>query len=201
MISRIFRVGVVCFVIAFGISAFAQLKIAAVSATTAIFGTEEGEAKQAEWEKEAQPEIDLLNKLQDEVNALSERYRKDVDILTENEKTALELEIESKSNRHTNLRQQLSNDQSTKAQLYYREQLPLFQTVMNDLIAIEGYDAVFSLDTQVPVFLHLNQKHIITAKVIEKLNERMKENDELPDELTEEPTEQEESDESTEGGE
>lgn len=201
MISRIFRIGVVCFIITFGISAFAQLKIAAVSATTAIFGTEEGEAKQEEWQEAAQPEIDLLNKLQEEVNAMSERYRKDVDILTENEKAALELEIESKTTRAQNLQQQLSNDQSTKAQLYYREQLPLFQTVMNDLIAIEGYDAVFSLDTQVPVFLHLNQKHIITAKVIEKLNERMKEGDELPEELTDEPTEQEESDESTEGGE
>lgn len=201
MMSRIFRISVVCFLVAFGISAFAQLKIAAVSATAAILGTEDGKAKQEEWQKEYQPEFDRLKALRDEITVLSDRYRKDIDIMSENEKTALELDVESKTQRLRNGEQQLNADQSSKLQLYLQEQASLFQAVMTDLIAVEGYDAIFRLDTQEPMFLHLNAKHNITAKVIEKLNERMEAG--LPEELTETEDESEESDadESTEGGE
>ncbi|MYD46837.1 MAG: OmpH family outer membrane protein [Gammaproteobacteria bacterium] len=201
MMSRIIRTSVVCVLVTFGISAFAQLKIAALSATTAILETEDGKAKQEEWQKEYQPEIDRLRALQEEINGLSERYRTDIDIMTETEKTALELDINSKSTRLTNGEQQLNSDRASKVQLYIREQAPLFQAVLTDLIAVEGYDAIFRLDTQEPIFLHLNEKHNITKKVIEKLNERMEE--ELPEELTENENESEEgdADESSEGGE
>ena len=195
MISNIFRIGVICLSITFGLSAFGQLKIAAISVTDAIFGTEAGQAVQEEWQVEFQPEIDRLTALQEELGALSDRYRKDVDILTANEKTALELEIDNKSKRLQTGQEQLNTDRANKAQLYYQEQFPLFEAVLNSLISIEGYDAIFRLDNQVHNFLHLNTKHIITAKVIEKLNERAEEGGELPDELTEE------TDEATEGGE
>ena len=204
MMSRFFRNCVVCFVITFSLSAFAQIKIAAVSVTDAIFGTEEGTAVQETWLEEYQPEIDRLSKLQDEIRALNERYRTDVDILTVNEKTALELDIDSKTKRFQNGQEQLNTDRTTKAQLYFQQQFPLFETVLNDIIEIEGYDAVFRLDNNVQVFLHLNSKHIITAKVIEELNERMEQG--LPEELTDveesdEDTEEGSTDESAEGGE
>lgn len=201
MMSRIFRISVVCFLVTFGISAFAQLKIAAVSATAAILGTEDGKAKQEEWQKEYQPEFDRLKALRDEITVLSDRYRKDIDIMSDNEKTALELDIESKTQRLRNGEQQLNADQSSKLQLYLQEQASLFQAVMTDLIAVEGYDAIFRLDIQEPIFLHLNAKHNITAKVIEKLNERMEEG--LPEELTEteDDTEAGDADDSAEGGE
>lgn len=199
--SRIFRLSVVCFLAVFSISAFAQIKIAAVSATAAILGTEDGKAKQEQWQQEYQPEFDRLKALRDEITTLSDRYRKDIDIMSENEKTALELDINSKTTRLQNGEQQLNADQTSKLQLYLQEQSSLFQAVMTDLIAVEGYDAIFRLDTQEPIFLHLNAKHNITAKVIEKLNERMEEG--LPEELTEteEDSETGDADESAEGGE
>ena len=199
--SRIFRLSVVCFLAVFSISAIAQIKIAAVSATAAILGTEDGKAKQEQWQKEYQPEFDRLKALRDEITTLSDRYRKDIDIMSENEKTALELDINSKTTRLQNGEQQLNADQTSKLQLYLQEQSSLFQAVMTDLIAVEGYDAIFRLDTQEPIFLHLNAKHNITAKVIEKLNERMEEG--LPEELTETEDDSEtgDADESAEGGE
>ena len=201
MISRIFRIGVVCFLITFGISAFAQLKIAAIHVTAAILGTEDGEAKQEEWQKEYQPEIDRLKALQDEINALSARYRTDLDIMSDIEKTALELDINSKSTRLQNGEQQLNSDQASKLQLYLQEQAPLFQAVLADLIAVEGYDAIFRLDLQEQIFLHLNDKHNITAKVIEKLNERMEEG--FPGELTdtEDDSDADDADSNSDGGE
>ena len=201
MISRIFRIGVACFLITFGISAFAQLKIAAIHVTAAILGTEHGKAKQEEWQKEFQPEIDRLKALQDEISLLSARYRTDLDIMSDIEKTALELDINSKSTRLSNGEQQLNSDQGGKLQLYLQEQAPLFQAVLTDLIAVEGYDAIYRLDLQEQIFLHLNDKHNITPKVIEKLNERMEEG--LPEELTdtEEDSEAGDADETSEGGE
>ena len=82
-----------------------------------------------------------------------------------------------------------------------QEQAPLFQAVMTDIIAVEGYDAIYRLDLQEQIFLHLNDKHNITPKVIEKLNERMEEG--LPEELTdtEEDSEAGDADETSEGGE
>ncbi len=201
MFSRIFRIGVACFLITFGISAFAQLKIAAIHVTAAILGTEDGKAKQEEWQKEFQPEIDRLKALQDEINLLSARYRTDLDIMSDIEKTALELDINSKSTRLQSGEQQLNSDQAGKLQLYLQEQAPLFQAVMTDIIAVEGYDAIYRLDLQEQIFLHLNDKHNITPKVIEKLNERMEEG--LPEELTdtEEDSEAGDADETSEGGE
>ena len=201
MISRIFRIGVACFLITFGISAFAQLKIAAIHVTAAILGTEDGKAKQEEWQKEYQPEIDRLEALRDEINALSARYRTDLDIMSDIEKAALEFNINSKSTSLSNGEQQLNSDQAAKLQLYLQEQAPLFQAVMTDIIAVEGYDAIFRLDLQEQIFLHLNDKHNITAKVIEKLNERMEEG--LPEELTEteDESEADDADETSEGGE
>ena len=199
MISRMFRIGLIGLTIAFGLSAFGQLKIAAVSVTGAIFGTENGAAMQEEWKIEFQPEVDKLTELDQEVKSLSERYRRDVDILTETEKATLEFDITTKSNELQNRQEQLNTVQTNKAQLYLQEKFPIFEAVLNDLISVEGYDAVFRLDNQVHNFLYLNPKHVITAKVIEKLNERMDE--ELPDELTGEPDEEVESVDETEGGE
>ncbi|MYF38954.1 MAG: OmpH family outer membrane protein [Gammaproteobacteria bacterium] len=201
MMSRVFRTSVVCLIVVFSFSAFAQLKIAAVNVSLAIFNTDEGKAIQEQWIEEYKPEIDRVASLQEEIADLSEKYRTDVDILTELERATLELEIESKNTILQNLRQQIDTGRATKAELYIREKAPLFQTVLNDLIAIEGYDAVFRLDIQEQSFLHLNQKHIITAKITEMINESLEEKDELPDELTDEPTEDEESAESSEGGE
>ncbi len=201
MISRIFRISVVCLLVTFGVSAFAQLKIAAIHVTAAILGTEDGKAKQEEWQKEYQPEIDRLKALQDEITILSAKYRTDIDIMSDIEKTALELDINSKSTRLQNGEQQLNSDQSAKLQLYLQEQAPLFQAVMTDIIAVEGYDAIFRLDLQEQIFLHLNDKHNITPKVIEKLNERMEQG--LPEELTEteDDSEADDVDETSEGGE
>ena len=201
MISRIFRISVVCLLVTFGVSAFAQLKIAAIHVTAAILGTEDGKAKQEEWQKEYQPEIDRLRALQDEITILSAKYRTDIDIMSDIEKTALELDINSKSRRLENGETQLNSDQAAKLQLYLQEQAPLFQAVMTDIIAVEGYDAIYRLDLQEQIFLHLNDKHNITPKVIEKLNERMEQG--LPEELTEseDDSEVDDADETSEGGE
>ena len=201
MISRIFRISVVCLLVTFGVSAFAQLKIAAIHVTAAILGTEDGKAKQEEWQKEYQPEIDRLRALQDEITILSAKYRTDIDIMSDIEKTALELDINSKSRRLENGETQLNSDQAAKLQLYLQEQAPLFQAVMTDIIAVEGYDAIYRLDLQEQIFLHLNDKHNITPKVIEKLNERMEQG--LPEELTEneDDAEVDDADETSEGGE
>ena len=201
MISRIFRISVVCLLVTFGVSAFAQLKIAAIHVTAAILGTEHGKAKQEEWQKEYQPEIDRLRALQDEINLLSAKYRTDIDIMSDIEKTALELDINSKSRRLESGEQQLNSDQAGNLELYLREQAPLFQAVMTDIIAVEGYDAIYRLDLQEQIFLHLNDKHNITPKVIEKLNERMEQG--LPEELTEseDDSEADDVDETSEGGE
>ena len=199
MLSRIVRISFVCLVMTFGLSAFAQLKIAVVDPQVAIFETEDGKAVRESWEVEDQPEVDRLNGLQEQIGALQDKMRTDGDILSSEELTDLNEEIQAKNENYQTGLQLFQTSWTRRLNSFMRDVRPRFNAVLQDLIEIEGYDMVFSYDPRSTNILYMNQKHDITRKMTEMLNERAEE--ELPAELTEDDETEGESDESTEGGE
>lgn len=204
MISRIFRISVVCLVMTFGLSAFAQLKIAVVDPQIAIFETKDGSTQRDAWEVADQPEVDRLNGLQTQIGELQNKLRTDGDILSTEELQDLNDEVEDKTQNYQSGLQLFQTSWTRRLNAFMRDFRPRFNAVLQDLIEIEGYDMVFSYDPRSTNILYMNQKHDITRKMTELLNERA--DDELPDELTEadesdEPEGAGETEESTEGGE
>ncbi len=199
MISRIVRISFVCLILTFGLSAFAQLKIAVVDPQVAIFETEDGKAERESWEVADQPEVDRLNGLQTRIQELQEKLRTDGDILSSEELQDLNDEVQEKTENYQSGLQLFQTSWTRRLNAFMRDVRPLFNAVLQDLIEIEGYDMVFSYDPRSTNILYMNQKHDITRKMTEKLNERADE--ELPTELTEDDEAEGESDESTEGGE
>lgn len=204
MMSRIFRISIVCLVLTFGLSALAQFKVALIDPQLAIFETEDGKAEREAWDVADKPEVDRLNALQDDINSLQERLRTDGDILSSEELQDLNDEIELKSNSYQSGLQLFQQSWTRRLNAFVRDFRPRFNAVLEDLIAIEGYDMVFSYNPQNTNILYTNPKHDVTRKVTEMLNERTDE--ELPEELTgsgesDETGDEQDSDDSAEGGE
>ena len=187
MYSRFLRIFCTILVLGVTLSAYGQLKIAVVNATKAIFDTEAAQQEMETIDNELKGDQERLQGLQDELQALNDRAQKDVDIMSDTEKSELQQQIEDKQ-----LDFQYGYDLLQKRVNSERDRMltkhgPKFEAVVNDLISIEGYDMVVHWNPQ--VLLYVNPKHDITRRVTEMLNDR---SDEEPDTTAAETSDSEE---------
>ena len=138
MISRIFRIGAVCLVVTFGLSAVAQFKVAVVNPQTAIFETEVGKEVRDEWDTADKPEVDRLNAIEEEVLTLQERLRTDGDILSTVEAQDLNDQIQGKTELYQSGLQVFQQAWTRRHNAFMRDYRPRFNAVLQDLIEIEG---------------------------------------------------------------
>lgn len=149
-------------------SASAELKIAVVNATRAIFESEEAKSAFAEIEKDLLPEQQELQDLQQEIQALNERFTKDASVMSAAESRELRKQIDDKNDEFQYRGQRWDkNLQDRQAQVLERLS-PKFQAVLQDLVELEGYDLVLNQDQR--IFLYVNPKHDVTRRMTEMLN-------------------------------
>ena len=148
----------------------AEIKMAVVVATKAIFESEEAKTKLMDLESSLSPQQTELETLRDEILALREKLLKDEAILSAEAKREIQKNLE---NMQIDLEFGLQKYQKAiqdGQEKIVNEITPKFNAVVQDLIELEGYDIVFNYDQR--VLLYVNQKHDITRKVTEGLNNK-----------------------------
>ncbi|MCY4655682.1 MAG: OmpH family outer membrane protein [Gammaproteobacteria bacterium] len=148
--------------------AFAEIEVAVVNATKAMFETEDAKAAFSDIEKDLLPEQQELQDLQNEIKALNERFTKDASVMSAAEARDLQKEIEDKSDEFQYRGQRWEKDLQERQTKVLENLTPKFNAVLEDIVELEGYDFVLNADQR--LFLYVNPKHDITRRVTEKLN-------------------------------
>lgn len=150
-------------------SAFAaDLNIAFLDVERAILGTEEAKRFNEALEKELRADIETVKKLNKQVQELEEKLIKDEDILSETERRRMLSDMRAKRLQREGQARLLQQVQQARQTALFERVAPDLQAIMDDLIAIENYDAVLRKDEQA---LYVNPVHDITRKVTERLND------------------------------
>lgn len=156
---------VFCFCAA-GVSA--EYKFAVLDVNRAIGDSEEAKSLAAQVEQDLKSEQDALQKLAEDIQAVTERLQKDAEILGDTEKRGMQKEIEDKQLDYEFGVNKFRKELQDRQQEIFRQMAPKLDGVLKDLIEIEGYDVVIPRAG----LLYVNTKHDITRKVTEKLNEK-----------------------------
>lgn len=180
MYSRIARYACVFVLTAVAASAVAELKIAVVNAQKAVFDTEEAKESIQEIDTRLTPERERLEALLDEILAHREQLVKDSEIMSLDEQTEIQKNIENKQLDLDFGRQRLNKQISDEREKLLQDISPKFNAVVQDLIDIEGYDLVLNFNPQVTMYV--NPKHDITRKVTELMNNKSAGTAEAPSE-------------------
>ena len=149
-------------------TASAEIKIAVVNATKAMFDTEDAKEEFADIEKDLLPEQQALQDLQNEIKALNERLTKDASVMSATESRELRKEIEDKGDEFQYRGQRWEKDLQDRQTKVLENLTPKFNAVLQDLVDLEKYDFVLNADQR--VFLWVNPTHDVTRMVTEKLN-------------------------------
>ena len=151
-----------------GISAMAELKVAVVNATRAMFESEEAKSEFSEIEKDLVPEQQALQDLQKDIQALNDRLVKDATVISASEARDLRKQIDDKNLDFEYRGQRWEKNLQDRQASVLEKLTPKFNTVLKDIVDLEGYDLVLNMDQR--IFLYVNPKHDITRLVTEKLN-------------------------------
>ena len=157
-------------------SAVAELKIAVLDTQRAIAQTEEATAFLEDAQNELQAEQDEVNGLGEQIRGLQEQLEKDGEIMSPSEQRRIQKDIEDKQldlQYQVNKLQKALND---KQQELLQLMAPKLNAVLEDLIALEGFDLIMERGS----LRYVNPKHNITRRVTEKLNEK-RDKTETPD--------------------
>ena len=152
------------------VTASAQMKIAFVDVRQAIMNTEEAQQRLQEIEAEIAPERDRLQALQNEMTALEERFAKDSSVMSDSERRTLSNEYENKQGELNLGVQRMQREIQDKQRILSEEMTPKLNAVLEDLVALEGYDYIEN--KTVGLHLYVNSKHDITRKVTELINDK-----------------------------
>lgn len=150
-------------------TAFANMNIAFLDARRAIFETDYAKEFIKSLEEELEAEIDSVTSLSEQLTELRDQLSKDRDVISEEERSRVLADIRTKNLRIESQSQVLQQIQQQRADALVEQFGPNLQTILNDLIALEGYDAVIHFSRQ--TVLYVNPIRDITRKVTEKLNE------------------------------
>lgn len=151
---------------------YAELKIAVVVATKAIFESEEAKQKMSTLEETLSPQVQELETLRQEMTDLRDRLVKDEAVLSDDAKREQQKQLENMQiDLEFGLQRYRKAVQDGNERII-SEITPKFNAVVQDLIELEGYDMVFNHNITNQFLLYVNQKHDITRKVTEGINNK-----------------------------
>ncbi len=149
-------------------AAVAELNIVFLDANKAILETDEAKEFTEDLEEELKPQLDSVKALNDEMEALQNRLQKEEAILSESQRQLLVSDIRAKRARRDGQLQLLQQIQQQEVQRLLEKFAPRLEEVVEDLIALESYDAVLYFNRQ--AVFYVNPLRDITRKATEKLN-------------------------------
>lgn len=153
--------------------AAAELKIAVLDTQRALVSTEEAQTLLEQAQNELQKEEAELNALAEEIRALQEQMETDGEIMSPGEQRRIAKESEDKQIDFQYMRNKLQKQLNDKQQELLQVMAPKLNAVLEDLIALEGYDLIMERGN----LRYVNPKHDITRRVTEKLNEKREKTD------------------------
>lgn len=159
------------FLIAFPGLVAAELNIAVLDLERAVFDTVQGEKFAEKLGDDLKPHRDEAESLAKQIRALQEEYRINEAVMGQRQKQEL---VNRQADLTTDLQaiqQKFERERQLRMSDFAQDMLPKASEVMNDLIAIEGYDMVMIRSAQTQLFYYVNSRHDITRKVTEKLND------------------------------
>lgn len=151
----------------------ADLNIAFLNRQAAILSTDRAKKFDEKLRDELKIEFNSVQGLRDEISDLRDRLRKEEDILSDEQRQKLEDDIRARGVRFEAQARALQQVQQQRLEVFLEDIAPSLAEVLTDLIAVEGYDAILSLDPRTQSVLYVNPIRDITRKVTEKLNEKI----------------------------
>ena len=122
--------------------AAAELEIAVLDTQRAIVSTEEAQALMEKAQSELQEEETEVNALGEELLALQQQLEQDGEIMSPSEQRRIQKEIEDKQIDYQYLVNKLQKQLNDKRQELLQVMAPKLNAVLEDLIALEGYDLI-----------------------------------------------------------
>ena len=153
-----------------------ELKIAVLDTQRAIVSTEEAQEFMETAQNELKEEETEVNALGEQILALQQQLETDGEIMSPSEQRRVQKEIEDGQIDYQYLVNKLQKQLNDKRQELLQVMAPKLNAVLEDLIALEGYDLIMERAS----LRYVNPKHDITRRVTEELNEK-REKTENPD--------------------
>ena len=148
--------------------AVAELKIAVLDTQRALVESDEAKALLEQAAQELQAEEAAVQELGESIMAIQERLQTDGEVMSPSEQRKLQKEIEDKQIDYQFQVNKLQKEVNDRRQELLQQMVPKIDTVLKDLIEVEGYDLIMERSQ----LRYVNSKHDITRKVTEKLNEK-----------------------------
>jgi outer membrane protein len=149
-------------------TAAAELKIAVLDTQRALVESDEAKALLEQAARELQAEESAVQELGESIMAIQERLQTDGEVMSPSEQRKLQKEIEDKQIDYQFQVNKLQKEVNDRRQELLQQMVPKIDTVLKDLIEVEGYDLIMERSQ----LRYVNSKHDITRKVTEKLNEK-----------------------------
>lgn len=149
-------------------SAAAELKVAVLDTQRALVESEEAKELLAQAAEELQAEEASVKSLGESIMAIQEKLQTDGEVMSPTEQRKLQKDIEDKQIDYQFQVNKLQKEVNDRRQELLQQMVPKIDTVLKDLIEVEGYDLIMERSQ----LRYVNSKHDITRKVTEKLNER-----------------------------
>ncbi len=149
-------------------AAVAELKIAVLDTQRALVESDEAKALLEQAAQELQAEEASVQELGESIMAIQERLQTDGEVMSPSEQRKLQKEIEDKQIDYQFQVNKLQKEVNDRRQELLQQMVPKIDTVLKDLIEVEGYDLIMERSQ----LRYVNSKHDITRKVTEKLNEK-----------------------------
>ena len=146
----------------------AELKVAVLDTQRALVESEEAKELLAQAAVELQAEESSVKALGESILAIQEKLQTDGEVMSPTEQRKLQKEIEDKQIDYQFQVNKLQKEVNDRRQELLQQMVPKIDTVLKDLIEVEGYDLIMERGQ----LRYVNSKHDITRKVTEKLNER-----------------------------
>jgi outer membrane protein len=166
---KIFRTFVACIsLVLISQGAFAQdTKIGVLNALQALFNSDAAQVVQEELEQEFSVDEARAQELNEELQALAERFQKDEAVLTDSEKTRINSDAQNLQVQLQLIQERVQTALQAKNQEFLESMQPELAAAVTDVVAEGGYDLIVNSDS-IPYFAPVLD---ITAKVTAKLNE------------------------------
>ncbi|MEZ5567771.1 MAG: OmpH family outer membrane protein [Halioglobus sp.] len=166
--SKLVKVALMVFAVAFAAPGWAQGKIAVVNLEDAILQTDLaqkrlGEVRSQDDYKKDKAEYD---KLKSEFDDLLKKFQKDAAVMSQEQQATARSKLASKQADLEHVTGKLQKAETAAGQALLQEMAPRVQAVLKEIIAKEGIGLLLQRQS----VIHADAGYSITAKVTDKLN-------------------------------
>ena len=169
------RVLVLALCCAFSFNAFAEMKIAVVNAQRALFDSDRAKAYSKKMEKDLGGDLEDVKKIEKDIVQIQEKMKKDGDIMSDEQKRELKNQMDEKKQDYKFYASKLQKAKQQAEEEFLRENMPLLDKALKELIDEEKYDLVLQ---QQPApsgaVIFAGERVDLTKKLLEKLNKLTK---------------------------